>query len=79
MDARGLNDAARRFAGAAATASHRLVEIAEAAYRGGETTVLDLLDAYRGRAEADTRAVELALAARLARLELDLLAGSGVP
>lgn len=76
---RQLNDAARRFSSAALDASQRLVQIAEAAYRGGETTILDLLDAHRGRAEADTRAIELELAARLARLELDFLSGEPNP
>lgn len=73
LQSRQLNEAARRFGREALEASQRLVQIAEAAYRGGETTILDLLDAYRGRAEADTRAIELAFAARLARLELDFL------
>lgn len=75
MQSRQLNEAARRFGTEALDASRRLVQIAEAAYRGGETTILDLLDTYRGMAEGATRAIELALAARLARLELDFLSG----
>ena len=53
-----------------------LSRIAEAAYRGGESTLLELLDAYRNELEGQATALELALAARLARIELDLLSGA---
>lgn len=79
LQSRQLAAATRRFGSEALDGSQRLVQIAETAYRGGETTILDLLDAHRGWAEADTRAIELAHAARLARLELDSLAGEPTP
>jgi len=53
----------------------RLVEIAEAAYRGGELGVLELLDAYRGAHEAELLALRIATLARHARIELDRLTG----
>lgn len=55
--------------------SRELTRIAEAAYRGGEGNVLELLDAYRAELEAETTTLDLELRARLARIELDLLSG----
>jgi outer membrane protein, heavy metal efflux system len=55
--------------------SRRLAEIAEAAYRGGEAGILELLDAHRALAEANSQALELELVARAAMLELELAAG----
>ncbi|MDT8320190.1 MAG: TolC family protein [Xanthomonadales bacterium] len=55
--------------------ANRLIEIAEAGYRGGELGVLELLDAYRGAHEAELLAVSIAAAARQARIELDRLTG----
>ena len=56
--------------------SRELTRIAEAAYRGGEGNVLELLDAYRTELEAQTTTLDLEWRARLARIELDLLSGA---
>ena len=48
-------------------------------HAGGEFTLLELLDAYRGATDDALRALELAHAARTARIELDRLSGSGLP
>ena len=74
--ARALRKAAIAFGDASLPASQELVRIAEAAYRGGETGVLELLDAYRSRLEAETDALDLQLKARRARIELDALVGA---
>jgi outer membrane protein, heavy metal efflux system len=85
-DARGLwkqavqlRSAAAEFRRDAVEGSRRLAEIAGAAYRGGEAGILELLDAHRGLTEAQTRALELDLAARTALLELDLVTGGDRP
>lgn len=52
-----------------------LLRIAEAAYQGGESTLLELLDAYRGALEAELTALDLEWKAREARIEYDLLTG----
>jgi outer membrane protein, heavy metal efflux system len=70
-----LRRAALVFRQDAATSSRDLGRIAEAAYRGGEVTLLELLDAYRNELEAETTSLELEVAARHARIELDLLTG----
>ena len=49
---------------------------AEAAYQGGESTLLELLDAYRGALEAEMTALDLEWKARQARIDYDLLTGS---
>ncbi|TPV93989.1 MAG: TolC family protein [Myxococcales bacterium FL481] len=48
----------------------RMLVAAESSYRGGEIGVIELLDAYRSGAEAELLALELALAARVAEIEL---------
>lgn len=53
-----------------------LLRIAEAAYQGGESTLLELLDAYRGALETETTALDLEWKAREARIELDQLTGN---
>jgi outer membrane protein, heavy metal efflux system len=75
IQAQELRRAAIAFRKDTTTSSRELSRIAEAAYRGGEATLLELLDAYRNELEAETTALELELAARQARIELDLLAG----
>lgn len=60
----------------AVAASPELLRIAEAAYRGGESSLLELLDAYRGTLETETTALELEKRARDARIEYELLSGS---
>ncbi|HET9700963.1 MAG TPA: TolC family protein [Burkholderiales bacterium] len=80
---RGLHRQVERLAAAAAAyrdravaASSDLLRIAEAAYQGGESTLLELLDAYRGALDAETTALDLEWKAREARIEYDLLTGS---
>ena len=73
-----LTAAARDQDRAAHEEGARLIAIAEAAYRGGELGVLELLDAYRGAYEAELQALDMAASAREARIELDRLAG-GLP
>ncbi len=68
--------AAERYRREAVTPSTDLVRIAETAYRAGESTVLELLDAYKGALEAETTALDLEAKAREARIELDQLTGS---
>jgi cobalt-zinc-cadmium efflux system outer membrane protein len=53
-----------------------LVHIAEAAYAAGESTVLELLDAYKSALDAETTALGLEWKAREAGIELDQLTGS---
>jgi cobalt-zinc-cadmium efflux system outer membrane protein len=75
----GLIVAAREYQAHAASASQDLVRIAEASYRGGETGILELLDAYRAALDAESRAWELSWNARQAAIDLDTIAGSGKP
>jgi cobalt-zinc-cadmium efflux system outer membrane protein len=70
-----LRDAAARFKADAADGASELARIAETAYRGGETGILQLLDAYRTVLEADTTTLEFEHRARQARIELDLALG----
>jgi outer membrane protein, heavy metal efflux system len=56
-----------------------LMRIADAAYRGGELGILELLDAYRGAVDDELQGLELALMARRARIELERAAGGGLP
>ncbi len=67
--------AAERYRREAVAPSADLVRIAETAYRAGESTVLELLDAYKGALEAELTAIELEGKARDARIELDQLTG----
>jgi cobalt-zinc-cadmium efflux system outer membrane protein len=68
---------ARRARARSLAASHDLVRIAGAGYEGGELTVLELLDAYRGAADDELSALALDREARRARIELDRAAGEG--
>ena len=74
--AEALRTAATEYRAHAAAASPELLRIAEAAYQGGESGLLELLDAYRGTLESETTALELGKRARDARIEYDLLTGS---
>ncbi|MCC7311339.1 MAG: TolC family protein [Sulfuritalea sp.] len=67
---------AERYRSDAVAPSAELVRIAEAAYRAGESTVLELLDAYKGALEAELTALDLEWKAREARIELDQLTGN---
>ncbi len=68
--------AAERYRREAVAPSADLVRIAEVAYRAGESTVLELLDAYKGALDAETTALDLEWKAREVRIELDQLTGS---
>jgi cobalt-zinc-cadmium efflux system outer membrane protein len=71
-----LRQAGEAFRQQSLTSSRELSHIAEAAYRAGEASLLELLDAYRAELDAETTALDLALRARLARIELDTLSGA---
>lgn len=73
--AAALAEAAHRFRAEALEPSRRLITTADAAYRGGELGILELVDAHRGALDAELQALELDLGARRARLDLDLAAG----
>ena len=82
-DLRGLHRQVERLVAASANyrtravgESAELLRIAEAAYQGGESTLLELLDAYRGALEAEMTALDLEWKARQARIDYDLLTGS---
>jgi outer membrane protein, heavy metal efflux system len=74
-----LRRAAAEFRQRTEAASGDLVRIAAAGYGGGELGLLELLDAYRGAADDALMALDLALGARRARIELDRMTGGGVP
>ena len=75
IQAARLADAARRFRSDATATSSRLLATAEAAYRGGELGVLELVDAQRSALDADLQAIDLESAARRARIDLALASG----
>ena len=74
-EAQRLYDAAHGLRRELEATARKLPEIAEVAYRGGELGVLELVDAHRGHLESVLRSLELDLAAREARVELDRLIG----
>lgn len=76
--AEGLRVTAADYRSHAVAASPELLRIAETAYQGGESSLLELLDAYRGTLETETTALELEKRARLARIEYDLLANQSL-
>lgn len=71
-----LRRAAAEFRQRSEAASSDLIRIAAAGYGGGELGLLELLDAYRGAADDALMALELALAARKSRIELDRMTGA---
>ena len=70
---------ALEFEAQSAADSSELVRIASAGYEGGELGLLELLDAYRGSVDDALTALEIAYAARNARIELDRISGVGAP
>jgi len=76
LQATQLIAAAERYRREAVLPSSDLVRIAKSAYRAGESTVLELLDAYKGALEAELTALDLEWKAREALIELDQLTGS---
>jgi cobalt-zinc-cadmium efflux system outer membrane protein len=69
-EARELRNAVRLFREEALPTSNRLTATAEAAYRGGEVGILELLDAYRTALDAEIEAAELEQRAREAEIDL---------
>lgn len=67
-------EAAER-AQAASEDARRLGTIAEASYQGGETGVVELVDAYRTARDAELEIIELLERAVSARIDLDLARG----
>lgn len=76
---RQLNAAARDYATQSGQGAADLARIAEASYKGGETGILELLDAYRAVHEAQARALELSWSARQGAIDLDTIAGNAYP
>jgi cobalt-zinc-cadmium efflux system outer membrane protein len=74
-----LRRAATELGEASAAASSDIVRIASAGYAGGELGLLELLDAYRGATDDALSVLEMELAARRARIELDRLTGAAIP
>jgi cobalt-zinc-cadmium efflux system outer membrane protein len=74
-----LRAAALMFRAQSGGMSADLARIAAAGYGGGELGLLELLDAYRGAAEDALTALDLELAAREARIEVDRLTGAAFP
>jgi len=70
-----LAEAARSFRAEALETSRRLIVTADAAYRGGELGILELVDAHRGALDVELQALDLELTARRARLDLELATG----
>ena len=76
---RQLRAAARDYAAQAEQGALELARIAEASYKGGESGILELLDAYRAAHEAQVQALELSWNARQGAIELDTFAGNAQP
>lgn len=73
-----LRGAAETFRSDSLADARELSRIAQSAYRAGEGGILELLDAYRAELDADMLGLDLELRARLALIELDLLAGTNL-
>lgn len=76
--ARELRRVAAEFRAQTQPESRELSRIAETAYRAGEGSLLELLDAYRSELDTELTALDLELRARTARIELDLLSGEKI-
>lgn len=76
LQAKQLREVAQDFRQESLTTSRELSVIAEAAYRAGEASLLELLDSYRVELDAELTALDLEKRARLARIELDTLSGA---
>ena len=71
--ARRLTEAAREMAGVGSQDSTQLLRVGRAAYRGGELSLLELLDVYETVYGYELRVLELQAQARAAQIELDRL------
>ncbi|MBV2234739.1 MAG: TolC family protein [Sterolibacterium sp.] len=70
-----LITAADSYRSTAVQPSIELIRIAEKAYRAGESSLLELLDAYKGALETELTALDLEWKARTVRIALDQLTG----
>lgn len=70
-----LAAAAREFRRESLANTRTLTRIAGIAYAAGESSVIDLIDAYRTELDTELLSLELDYRARMARIELDQLAG----
>lgn len=75
--AQKLRAAASHYRKRALSQARRVVETARTSYRAGEVGILELLDAHRGLTAAERKLIEVALEARLARIDLLRMAGEG--
>lgn len=71
--------AAERFDREVLTRLPEVTRVAEVAYREGDQGLVPLLDAHQAALDARLHALDLALAARTTRLELERLIGSPLP
>jgi cobalt-zinc-cadmium efflux system outer membrane protein len=76
---RALHRAASEYRRDAQEPTEQLTRVAEAAYRAGETGILELVDAYRTAFEVQRRTLDLEMEVRLGRIELDRMVGSDSP
>jgi outer membrane protein, heavy metal efflux system len=77
-EASHLASAATRYAESGDADASGLLRTAEAAYRGGEVGVLELIDAYRAALDSSLSLVDLLAEARRARIELERASGGRV-
>lgn len=75
QQAEELRKAALAYRSESPDSTQGLTTIAQAAYQSGEAGLLELLDAYRTELDFSTTALDLALRARLAHIELETLSG----
>lgn len=74
-EASDLGAAAREILGRAVEETPKLLKGADASFDAGETNLFELLDVQRSALDTDLQALDLAFAARRARLDLDRLLG----
>ncbi len=74
-EASDLGTAAREILARAVEETPKLLKGADASFDAGETSLFELLDVQRSALDTDLQALDLAFAARRARLDLDRLLG----
>lgn len=74
-----LTRAARDFRKGSLSGSRELMQTARAGYRGGELSLLELLDVYDSVAQDRLRFFDLAWAARRAKIDFELSVGRSAP
>lgn len=74
-----LIELARRFREESEAARQGLLRSVEAAYRGDEASLLELLDVHRNVLDDELHVLELEMSARRARIDLDLALGRVQP